>query len=133
MDELVEEILSRNFDFLNSIIKKYRLKIKIDGILDFQNIIIVNVDGLPFAFRVFATFTTREEGKLKQHKQNLYNLLKKKVEFLSDEEIFEEREDFIKFVEYWKQAKYLFQAQLSENKIKNAGWMAKQPVLPIEG
>lgn len=130
---MTEEIQNRNFEFMNSIIKKYRLKIKIDGILDYQSIIIVNVDGLPFAFRVFATFTTREEGKLKQHKQNLYNLLKKKIEFLSDEEIFEEREDFIKFVYSWKQTKYLHQAQLCEMSIKNANWLSQQPVLPIEG
>lgn len=129
MNEALRDIYKRNNDFMQMIIKKYRLKIKLDGILDYQSISIISLPELPFSFRVFATFTTREEGKLKQHKINLYNLMKKKLEYLTDEEIYEEREDFIKFVYTWRQTKYLFQVEVYEAQLKAVAFHAKQPVI----
>lgn len=129
MNEALQTIYERNNEFMDKIIKKYRLKIKLEDLMSLQSVTIVSVPELPFGFRVFATSAYREEGKLKQHKQNLYNLMKKKLDFLSDEEIFEEREDFIKFVFTWKQTKFLFQSELCESQIQGATFLSKQPVI----
>ncbi len=131
-----EEIKTRNISLLEHMIKKYKLKHTLEDLLGLQSMFIVFIDDEKekhrWGFRVLATKVEHEEGleKPKQLRLNIYNFLKRKLEKISSqEEIYEQREDFIKFNVAWKQLRAIKELETQEDTFENAEAYSKVPFL----
>lgn len=131
-----EEIKARNKSLLESMIQKYKLKHTLEEILSLQSMFIVFVDdkenGHRWGFRVLATKLEQVPRYKKpiQLKVNIYNFLKRKLEKVAtQEDIYEQREDFIKFNVAWKQLRTIRELEAQEETFESANEFAKVSVL----
>lgn len=140
-----EEIEQRNLLFLDSILKKYKIKVSLDDLKEYQSVFLLFPQVGDWGFRLMATYLEpngiykekfSKDGELiggkwmpKQCKVNLYNFLKRKIEKHTEQEIIEIREDFIKFEYMWKQLYLIKQLRITERNLDGAKIFANDKLL----
>jgi hypothetical protein len=137
-----EDIRTRNVIYIEDIALKYNLKFSFEK-LEAMNTVYINFED-DWGFRVFATIIEKtpvdvfdEDGDIrgakmisKTKKFNIYNFLKKRIDKKrTQDEIYEVREDFIRFILYLNQLKTIKELEEDESVAADANKFAKVSLL----
>lgn len=136
------DIRNRNVMYIEDIVLKYNLSFSFEK-LEAMNTVYINFED-DWGFRVFATKIDKtpedvydEQGEIhgarivsKTKKFNIYNFLKKRIDKKkSQDEIYEVREDFIRFVLFLNQLKKIKELEEDESVAADASRLAQTSFL----
>lgn len=119
-EEVMNAISKRANDYIKDFLVKYKIA------FDINNFSSVFITFNEWSFRLFVN-TKAIDGTFKN--RCVYNFSKKKVDKATMSEIYETREDFIKFTLYVEELKYIKEIEKNERSIESVSKIARSSLL----